>query len=246
MFEWLEGLLGELLGWLEGLAADGLEWLHRHLLEDAQVQLGDVLASLVTALLLGCVVAGVYRLTHRGEQAPAPGFIPTLVLLAVLISVVTRVIGDNTARAFSLVGALSIVRFRTVVEDTRDTAFVIFAVVVGMAAGAGALKMALACALVGGLTAFLVRPRHHTPPPVEDDWVLSLRLGIGQEQQEAADAVLKKGLESCQTVSAATARQGATLELTYRVRLRAGVQPAALVAELNRVEGVQGVELRRR
>ena len=49
---------------------------------------------------------------------------------------VSMVIGNEIARAFSLVGALSIVRFRTVVEDTRDTAFVIFAVVVGMALGA--------------------------------------------------------------------------------------------------------------
>src|SRR3712207_7408096 len=57
------------------------------------------------------------------------------VLLAVLVALVTLVIGDSTARAFGLVGALSIVRFRTVVEDTRDTAFVIFAVALGMAAG---------------------------------------------------------------------------------------------------------------
>ena len=50
-------------------------------------------------------------------------------LLTILIAMVTMVIGNNMARAFGLVGALSIVRFRTVVEDTRDTAFVIFAVV---------------------------------------------------------------------------------------------------------------------
>ena len=58
-------------------------------------------------------------------------------LLSILIAMVTQVIGDNVARAFSLVGALSIVRFRTVVRDTVDTAFVIFAVAVGMAVGAG-------------------------------------------------------------------------------------------------------------
>jgi hypothetical protein len=53
----------------------------------------------------------------------------TLALLSVLIAMSTQVIGDNVARAFSLVGALSIVRFRTVVRDTKDTAYVIFAVV---------------------------------------------------------------------------------------------------------------------
>ena len=66
----------------------------------------------------------------------AESFVVTLVLLTILIAMVTQVIGDNVARAFSLVGALSIVRFRTVVRDTQDTAYVIFAVAVGMAVGA--------------------------------------------------------------------------------------------------------------
>ena len=65
----------------------------------------------------------------------AESFTVTLVLLTILIAMVTQVIGDNVARAFSLVGALSIVRFRTVVRDTQDTAYVIFAVAVGMAVG---------------------------------------------------------------------------------------------------------------
>ena len=57
-------------------------------------------------------------------------------MLAIMIALVTQVVGNNAARAFSLVGALSIVRFRTVVRDIEDTAFVIFAVAIGMAAGA--------------------------------------------------------------------------------------------------------------
>ena len=72
---------------------------------------------------------------------------------------VTQVIGDNIARAFSLVGALSIVRFRTVVRDTQDTAFVIFAVVVGMAAGARDLVVAGIGIVVIGAAAFLMRPK---------------------------------------------------------------------------------------
>ena len=98
----------------------------------------DVFARLSVALILGGVVAWVYRGT-RAPDAVAPSFPGTLVLLAVLIAMVTQVIGDNVARAFSLVGALAIVRFRTVVRDTQDTAYVIFAVVVGMAVGAADL-----------------------------------------------------------------------------------------------------------
>src|SRR4051794_136200 len=91
------------------------------------IALTDLLLRLFFALFLGIAVACVYRLTHRGDPPAEPSFIATLVLLCVIISVVTQVVGESVGRAFTLVGALSIVRFRTVVEDTRDTAFVIFA-----------------------------------------------------------------------------------------------------------------------
>src|SRR5688572_24629095 len=94
----------------------------------------EVMIRLAVSLLGGIIVSWIYRKT-RPDFAIAPSFPGTLVLLAVLIAMVTQVIGDSVARAFSLVGALSIVRFRTVVRDTQDTAYVIFAVVVGMAVG---------------------------------------------------------------------------------------------------------------
>src|SRR6187402_859833 len=95
--------------------------------------LAVIVIRLIVATVFGAAVAFVYRRTRR---MPASSFTITLVLLAILIAMVTQVIGNNVARAFSLVGALSIVRFRTVVRDTQDTAYVIFAVAVGMAMGA--------------------------------------------------------------------------------------------------------------
>ncbi len=202
-----------------------------------------LLARLSLAFVLGCVVAWVYRLTYQGETAPT-GLVPTLVMLAVLIALVTEVIGGSLARAFGLVGALSIVRFRTVVEDTRDTAFVIFAVAVGMAVGAKLLVGAMVGTVAGAVTALLVRPRRPAVKPASAEWVLTVRLGLGQTQ-EALEGVLQKRLEAPQVYAVSTARQGAAIEITYRSRLRADASPTALVAELNRVEGVQQVELRR-
>src|SRR5687767_15799272 len=115
-----------------------------------------VLLRLVAALALGALVALVYRLT-RTVSDDARSFTGTLVLLSILIAMVTQVIGDNVARAFSLVGALSIVRFRTVVRDTQDTAFVIFAVGVGMAVGAGYPWLAVAGIAVVAIAAFAMK-----------------------------------------------------------------------------------------
>ena len=117
-----------------------------------------ILVRLIVAMLLGAVVAFIYRRTRYASQTTS-SFTVTLVLLAILIAMVTQVIGDNVARAFSLVGALSIVRFRTVVRDTQDTAYVIFAVAVGMAVGAAHPWLAVGAIGVIGFAAYVMRER---------------------------------------------------------------------------------------
>ncbi len=93
-----------------------------------------LLIRLLLAWLCGWLVALVAR--HRQPTDAPDTQTLTLILLSILISIATQIIGDNVARAFSLVGALSIVRFRTAVPTTREVAFVLAAVVVGMAIGA--------------------------------------------------------------------------------------------------------------
>ncbi|HEX8916646.1 MAG TPA: DUF4956 domain-containing protein, partial [Humisphaera sp.] len=115
------------------------------------------------AFLFGCVAAAVHHLTSArrfrppDEEGRGPVLAGTLVLLAVLIALVMLVIGESVARAFGLAGALAIVRFRTVVEDTRDTAFVMYAVIAGMAAGTGFMLAAAVCTPIVILAAWLFR-----------------------------------------------------------------------------------------
>lgn len=198
---------------------------------------------LAAALAFGCIVAGVYRLTRRQLSADAQSMTPTLVLLTVLIAMVTLVIGDNIARAFGLVGALSIVRFRTVVEDTRDTAFVIFAVTVGMAIGAGFAAVTVVGIPFAALAAFLFRPRNGGDAAALD-YVLTIRLGLGHDARSLLGNTLEKHLASHRLTATSTARQGAAIELVYRARLHSGGDPLPLIAELNSLEGVLGVELK--
>src|SRR6185437_11876796 len=98
----------------------------------------------------------IYLRSRRHDSDIGASFPMTLVLLSVLIAMVTQVIGNNVARAFSLVGTLAIVRFRTVVRDTRDTAYVIFAVVIGMAIGAADLWIAIIGLIIIALAALLL------------------------------------------------------------------------------------------
>jgi hypothetical protein len=219
------------------------DWLRDTLQAEVEVAASLLIFRLATALVLGCLVAGIYRATHGQGRNEAVGLTATLVLLTVLIAMVTLVIGNSVARAFSLVGALSIVRFRTVVEDTRDTAFVIFAVAVGMAVGAGFLMVPLAGIPFAALAAFLFRPRSATGIGASC-YTLVVRIGAGQVPGELLRETFDKHLQSAQLTATATARQGAALDLTYRVSLRREGEAVALVSDLNGLAGVQEVTLR--
>jgi hypothetical protein len=221
------------------------EWLREALTNGDVPSIELAMTRIGLGLIAGFVVAGVYVLGLGRRRDDGITLPTTLVLLTVVIAVVTMVIGSNLARAFGLVGALSIVRFRTVVEDTRDTAFVIFAVVVGMAIGAGySILAAIGIPAVLG-AALVMRAIGPQPTETPKPTTLTVRIGLGLDPDTLLGEVLRQHLTEINLTGTGTAKQGAALELTYEVRLRDSAKSFALVADLNRIEGVQGVELRR-
>ena len=102
----------------------------------------DFAANLLVALGCGVVIALVYRFTYRGASY-SPSYLTSLVLLCLITAVVILVIGNNLARAFGLVGAMSIIRFRTAVRDVQDIVFIFFSLTIGMAAGVGLNAVAI-------------------------------------------------------------------------------------------------------
>ncbi|MFT3906849.1 MAG: DUF4956 domain-containing protein [Steroidobacteraceae bacterium] len=214
------------------------DFLHDALAQDSSSSPVQVLVRLLVALLLGLLVAWIYD-RSTPEQDNGVSFPLTLVLLTVLIAMVTQVIGDNIARAFSLVGALSIVRFRTVVRDTRDTAFVIFAVVVGMAVGAAHLWVALLGLAVVGTAAPLLASRGQPRQGEGVGCMLRMRLGLGVDMEARLGALLDRHLQQRHLQSVATDRSGAGLDYVFYATLRSGHDMTELLRELSLVEGVQ-------
>src|ERR1044072_7902296 len=95
---------------------------------------GDIAIALSLSFLLSAMIAWVYRFTHRNVSY-SQSYVQTLVILGMLISLIMLVVGSNIARAFALVGALSIIRFRNAIKETRDVGFIFFAMSIGMAIG---------------------------------------------------------------------------------------------------------------
>lgn len=210
---------------------------------DAALDWTHVLVKQITAFGLGAVIAFIYRLTKRLKAKDSFSMMATLVLLTLLISMISSVIGDNVARAFSLVGALSIVRFRTVVEDTRDTAFVILAVGVGMALGAGYLMVPVILIPMAALAAWLFRPTEAVAVGKGAAYEVTLRASLGVEEGELLKALTGHS-DGARLVSASTVRQGTGTELVYRLPHLAPDKISLLLEFLRRMEGVGGVEIR--
>ena len=80
----------------------------------------DILINMLLAFILGLFISYIYKITHKGLSY-SQSFMLTIVFVALIVSMVMMVIGNNLARAFALVGALTIIRFRTVIKDTKDT-----------------------------------------------------------------------------------------------------------------------------
>ncbi len=101
----------------------------------------QIIISLGVSLLCSLVVSLVYRFTYRGPGY-SNSFVLSIIYLSLIVCLVIMVIGNNLARAFGLVGALSIIRFRTAVKDTIDIVYIFFGLAVGMAAGVGYHRVA--------------------------------------------------------------------------------------------------------
>jgi len=221
------------------------DFLKSTFVNGSNIQPLDVLARLLAALAFGGLVSWIYRRTRKPAEVET-SFSITLVLLSILIAMVTQVIGDNVARAFSLVGALGIVRFRTIVRDTQDTAYVIFAVAVGMAVGAKDLWVGVMGIGVVGFAAWLMMKRAGGFSPAAPEYLLSLRVGLGHNLEKLFGDTLDTHFQERELVSITTARQGIALDVAYQARFRPDGSADELVKALNKIEGVQSVQLERR
>jgi hypothetical protein len=194
------------------------------------------------ALVLGGFVVVIYR-RSRSPIEQTPSFPPTLLLMTVLIALVTQVIGDNSARAFSLVGVLSIVRFRTVVRDTLDTVFVIFAVTVGMAVGADKEWVAVVGLVVVVLALVMVHTAPHNLGGTMPSYQLTVRVAMGQDVGEKLEPILDTHLLDRRMLSICSAKHGAAIDRSFDVHLRRDQDPDALIRAICLIEGVVSADL---
>ena len=202
----------------------------------------NVLLSLLLAFVLGQVIAWVYYFTHTGLSYSRT-YVQSLVLVTIVVAMVMAVIGDNIIRAFGLMGALAIIRFRNVVKDTRDIVFIFCALVVGMASGSQRYDIAVMGTIVLSLIAlYLYLTSFGTHQPHNGFLRFSLPGHIGPKHP--ISAILKRFCGNFTLISAQDSGFGSSeVEYAYQLMIRNAKKNEQMLSELEKVEGVGNISL---
>ncbi len=200
----------------------------------------EIATNIILSVIVGVVLSVIYRSTHRGLSY-SQSFSQTIVFVSLIVAIVMMVIGGSLARAFALVGALSIIRFRTVLKDTKDMAYVFAALALGMAAGTSNYFLAVVGTLSVSLLAYLLSLSNFGAV-YKSEFILRFRFDRVGDSQEYL-AAISEACKRSNLLHMEPAGDNESLSLTYDLNLRDELNADDLTLRMGEVVGVSEVVL---
>ena len=218
-----------------------MEVLLKDMLNFQQVTLTSLIIILTLSTFLCMIIATVYRSCIRGVSY-SQGFQHTIILMGIIVSVIMLIIGSNIARAFSLVGALSIIRFRTAIKDPMDVGYLFFSMAVGMACGTQFYGIAIVTTFfISAVIFFLTRTNfgsRHYP-----EYFLEIQFLTGSDPAALMAECLDRFTVRATCNRVETIMGGALLEAGYSLQLKPGFSENEFLDALREVNGNNKVRL---
>ena len=190
----------------------------------------SAVVTVAIAFALGLLIAFVYMATHS-FGVYSQGFVLTLVMMPIIISIIIMLVGSNVARAFSLAGAFSIIRFRSTMGDPKDVAYIFFTMAVGLALGVGFAAYAVLFAVMLCLIMFVLSKtnfgRKKNVPKL-----LKIMMPENMDYEGVFDDIFEKYTTSHEMRRVRTADLGSLLEVQYNIVRKNDMNEKALIDEL--------------
>ncbi len=205
------------------------------------LSLPGMLIALGVAFVLGMAVSLVYMKTQKNRQ-PSESFALTLVILPVVISVIILLVGNNVARAFSLAGAFSIIRFRSAPGNPKDITYVLLCMAVGLATGMGFVAYAVVVALIlCGIMLLLELTKFGQ----SKGQAKTLKITIPEDlnYEHSFDDILAEYTQSSTLRKVRTMDLGSLFELNYSVMMKKDVSEKAFLDEIRSRNGNLNINL---
>ena len=201
----------------------------------------DVAVVLLLSFALSAAIASVYRATHRGTSY-AQSFAQTLVIMGMCTALIMLIIGSNIARAFSLIGALSVIRFRNAVKETRDVGFMFLAMACGMACGTRFYMLASFSTAVFAAVIGLMYKLDLFNKEVSE-LILRVRLPMDTDHEQLLEPTFAEYLTESRLVAMESVAGGVLQELVYIVILRSSTSPHGFLEAVRAAAGNNKVTL---
>lgn len=203
----------------------------------------EALTNLTVALVCGILISLFYRATYKGVSYSSH-YVISVIMLAMITAMVIMVIGNNLARAFGLVGAMSIIRFRTAVKDTQDIMFIFFSLGAGLACGAGMYVIGITGTLFIGFTT-MIASAIYSENPAKREYLLQIVYLGSKVDRNSFDQTLNKYLWRYKLVNVKnlTDDRGEIMEFSYYVQLRRDSYSGQLISDLKDLPNVDKVNL---
>ena len=201
----------------------------------------DVVLNVLLAGFIGFIISLVYRYTHQGN-AYSSSFVTVLIIITMITSIVIMVIGNNLARAFGLVGAMSIIRFRTVLKETRDIVFIFFALASGMAVGSGNHMIGVVGCIIISLVILILFYIKYGSVQLKE---MLLKFWVIPEEGDRPVYmnVFDEYLNKYSLLNVRSTRLGQFLELSFYVKIKKKGQYQSFITALGALEGIDKVSI---
>lgn len=206
-----------------------------------QLTLTAVVVNLALSFVLSLIIAIVYRNTHKGLSY-SQSFTFTLVLIGVLLSVIMMVVGNSLARAFGAFGAFSLIRFRTAIKDTRDLAFVLLVVCLGLAVGTGNYLIAILTTLFSVAIIYLLY-KINFGSIRKYDYVLTFSAASEKFSNEKMREVYLAYLKYNYLLNVSSRENGKILDYTFNIKFLAEDEIEKFINQLSRLDGVSNIDV---
>ena len=200
----------------------------------------EIVINLVLSFILGILISTVYKKTHKGLSY-SQSFMVTNIFVTVIVCMVIMIIGNNLARAFALVGALSIIRFRTVVKDTKDTAYIFWSLASGMAAGTGSYFLAIVGNIILSLIAFTLY-KTNFGSIIKSEFILQFRM-LTEDKDLTSEytKTISKFVKTSTLLNSESAADNKSIKITLDIIMKDEIQQNQLVSEISKIKGISEV-----
>ena len=201
----------------------------------------EVAVAMAISLALNLVIATIYRRTYKGTRY-SQDYVQTLIMIGVVTTILIMVVAGNGAIAFGMFAAFSVIRFRRTLGQSRDLAFVFFAMAIGMVVGARMYEMALIITAIVG-AAIIVLTKTDAFSPRRASHMLTLRMTSDMDFEKLLLPVFDEFADRVQLVSVSSAQAGMMTELRYGLQLKLGASTPKFLEALHLVCGNNRVVL---